>query len=53
MTTTVFWACLHCEANGDTTGTESGNDAKHVRDTGHSTVSSTKPRMFVSSTQED
>lgn len=50
---TIFWKCLHCKAGGDTNGKESGDDVRHVKATGHSTVSTTKPTMLVPSPQED
>ena len=31
----THWACLSCPAHGTTPGTETGPDAKHVRETGH------------------
>lgn len=40
---TTYWRCLHCPQTGTTTGTESGADVKHVRATGHATVTSTQP----------
>lgn len=38
---TVHWYCLHCKAHGETTGKESGADAKHARVEGHTTVTTT------------
>jgi hypothetical protein len=35
----VNWHCLACEQSGETTGTESGADAKHVKAEGHATTS--------------
>lgn len=34
---TLNWSCLQCPAAGVTTGTESGQDAKHCRAEGHAT----------------
>ena len=38
---TLYWDCITpgCGASGTTTGTESGQDAKHSRAENHTTVS--------------
>lgn len=49
----VYWACMDCDAHGETTGTESGADVKHVREHAHSTVTSMHSLLFVSLRKED
>jgi hypothetical protein len=41
MTAATFYACIHCDAAGETTGTESGADVKHAKAAGHATLTST------------
>lgn len=36
----LTWACLSCAESGETTGTESGADVKHVHATHHATTTS-------------
>jgi hypothetical protein len=38
----IYWRCLDCTEHGETTGTERGNDQKHVEATGHATITSQK-----------
>lgn len=49
---TIHWHCLDCPAAGETTGTESGADVKHVRAEQHATTTTTLPdeerAMFMS-----
>lgn len=45
----IGWRCLECDAKGETTGTESGADVKHVRATTHATVSASNLAAWQSS----
>lgn len=39
----TYWRCMDCPEWGETSGTESGADAKHVKATGHATVTTVRP----------
>jgi hypothetical protein len=39
--TATFYACIHCDAAGETAGTESGADVRHAKAAGHATLTST------------
>lgn len=44
----IYWRCLECDEHGETSGTESGADVKHVRATTHPTMTTSNLAPWLS-----